>query len=94
MIPRDDYNPASKSWSGLGDLKSANLLGGERGIMGGTVPSAKDLQLQADGKGYNEFQMNKIFNTMNKSFGRTPAIKKDLLKEDTEIIIIDQDDEV
>jgi len=94
MTPRDDYNPASKSWSGLGDLKSANLLGGERGIMGGAIPSAKDLQLQADGKGYNEFQMNKIFNTMNKSFGRTPVMKKDLLKEDTEIIIIDQDDEV
>ena len=54
--------------TGYYSLKRANLLGGERGIMGGAIPSAKDLQLQADGKGYNEFQMNKIFNTMYTKF--------------------------
>ena len=93
---KNKKNKSTKSYHKHGNNydDASHGLYDARGTIGGTIPSAKDLQLQSDSKGYNEFQMNKIFNTMNKSFGRTPTLKKDLLKEDAEIIIIDQDDEV
>jgi hypothetical protein len=81
------------------DFGKSNLLGGERGILGGikvSAPTAKDVLSQGDSKGYNDYQMNKIFDSMDRSLGinQKQNSRKDLLKEDSEVIIIDNDDEV
>ncbi len=80
------------------DDSRANLLGGERGVLGGTnikPPSAKDLLNQGDSKGYNDYQMKKIFDSLDRHLGGPKINQKAVLKEnqDLEIIYIDQDDE-
>jgi hypothetical protein len=98
---REVKSKKTKSYRSHGnsyDDSRANLLGGERGILGGTnikPPSAKDLLNQGEAKGYNDYQMKKIFDSLERHLGGPKVNQKAVLKEnqDLEIIYIDQDDE-
>jgi len=93
--PKKTYNQFGNNY----DDSKASLLGGERGMLGGIKikpPTAKDLLNQGDAKGYNDYQMKKIFDNLDRHLGIPKfSNQKSVLKEnqDVEVIYIDQDDE-
>jgi hypothetical protein len=95
-------NDKSYKYDGSSDLLNAN--DDSRGIFGGVKVSAKDMgmdkssvnPLKNSHERTSDYQMKKIFDSMNRNFGNKLANNKNrqskLLNEDTEMIIIDNED--